>query len=229
MERFEKIVLNIPHASLQNYHKGWSGSATFFNDIKDLTDWHTDIIFETDKATVFIFPYSRFYVDVERLPDDPLEKDGQGILYTKYKGHTRMFDKGEKAYLTSLYTNYRSEIARELDEHTILIDCHSFSDDTAHDIDVCIGYNDDESKPDDETIGMIVGEFAEKGYTAGINVPYSNSITPKERLNYKSVMIELNKRIYMDETTLLLNHDNYKKVMYCLDKIYDKLLGILVA
>ncbi len=44
--------------------------------------------------------------------------------------------------------------------------------------------------------------FDRAGFKVGLNKPYSNSITPKKPIDYKSLMIEVNKRCYMNEGTL---------------------------
>lgn len=232
MEKFKKIILNIPHSSIVNYDYGWNGRQNFFNETKDLVDWHTDIIFncnsdlEMKKLVVpIVFPYSRFYIDFERLVNDPMESIGQGILYTEYKGHKRTIDVFTKEYLLSLYEAHRKRFDAELLNGTILVDCHSFSDDGSG-IDVCIGFNEDESKPTNETIEAIEKCFTEKGYVVALNKPFSNSITPKSPIDYKSVMIEINKKTYMDEKTLLLHNDNYKKIEYCINKVYKALLRL---
>ena len=66
--------------------------------------------------------------------------------------------------------------------------------------------------------------FSSHGYKVGINDPYSNSITPKSKFDYKSVMIEVNKRCYMDENTLALNADYYK-IGNLIQKMYRHFLG----
>ena len=43
-----------------------------------------------------------------------------------------------------------------------------------------------------------------------MNKPYSNSITPPKEFHYKSIMIEVNKRIYMNEKTLSLTNETLK-------------------
>jgi hypothetical protein len=42
------------------------------------------------------FPWSRFFCDVERLENDPLEKSGQGIVYTSFEGINRNLTVQEK-------------------------------------------------------------------------------------------------------------------------------------
>jgi len=93
----------------------------------------------------------------------------------------------------------------------LLIDCHSFSSlpnllnaNPPQDIDICIGFNEDETKPSKVVIGNIQNYFISKGYRVGINNPFSNSKTfdvPGGN-KYHSVMIEVNKQLYMNEETL---------------------------
>ena len=92
--------------------------------------------------------------------------------------------------------------------HTLLIDCHSFSsipnllNSNPPDIDICIGYNDDDTCPNKVVIGNIVHYFESLGYKVGMNEPFSNSKTFSVPIKYHSAMIEVNKRLYMDELTL---------------------------
>jgi N-formylglutamate amidohydrolase len=73
---------------------------------------------------------------------------------------------------------------------------------TPPDIDICIGFNEDETRPDPSVIGNIVGYFKSLGYKVGINEPFSNSKTFDVPIRYHSLMIEVNKRLYMNERTL---------------------------
>lgn len=65
---FNKIVLNIPHASVEGlYDKKlsfWQPTVSFINDcVYKLTDWHTDYLFVEDSSTItpIRFPYSRLH------------------------------------------------------------------------------------------------------------------------------------------------------------------------
>jgi N-formylglutamate amidohydrolase len=73
---------------------------------------------------------------------------------------------------------------------------------TPKDIDICIGYNDDETCPEKWLVGRIVQHFESLGYIVGINEPFSNSKTFDVPVVYHSIMIEINKRLYMNEETL---------------------------
>ena len=43
-----------------------------------LTDTDIDYLFAHEFHTIITFPFSRFVCDVERLPYDPMEEEGQG-------------------------------------------------------------------------------------------------------------------------------------------------------
>ena len=222
MKKFEKILTHIPHSSLANYYKGWIGGFNMFPVVKAYTDWHTDLLFSTKNPNVesMVFPYSRFYLDVERLIDDPLEKIGQGRIYTEFNGFERKVSDTEVLDLERMYFDWWSGCNDKADENTLVIDCHAFTNSIAPDVDVCVGFNDDSSRPDDDMLWFITDSFREMGFNVVCNKPYSNSITFNSR--HKSVMIELNKSIYMNEDTLELKISAYK-VKNIIEQIYDKL------
>lgn len=220
MEKFDKIVLNIPHSSaLLPCESGWGDLLGVSREIRKWTDWHTSILFNPNRSLKrrvipVVFQYSRFFVDVERLIDDALNDKGQGIVYTEFNGIKRNLTDEDKKMLMNIYsrhihTLYLNMLSSAFSKDCLLIDCHSFPSELS-DVDICIGYNEDESKPDDEVIEFIKGKFERNEYKVRINEPYSNSLTPRKPINYKSVMIEVNKRCYMDERTLELNTDYYK-------------------
>jgi N-formylglutamate amidohydrolase len=91
-------------------------------------------------------------------------------------------------------------------------------------VDICIGFNDDWSKPDDEVINFIRDTFENEGYRVGINKPYSNSITPRSVYDYKSIMIEVNKNMYMHEDTLEIKTVGFNTINSLLHNIYKQLL-----
>ena len=123
-----------------------------------------------------------------------------------------------------LRNEYLDKLKSYIKENTILIDCHSFSNNIPDAPDICIGYNNDESYS-----GLIINEltrsFEDSGYSIKYNFPYTNSLYPKMPFVYKSVMIEVNKRIYMDEDTITLNTNPRQWMRWygCLSKIYNNL------
>lgn len=222
------ITLNIPHSSINGFSDGWSSYSTLFKDVKRLTDWHTDVLFKPEScigAIPIVFPYSRFKVDVERLVNDPLESSGQGILYTSSpSGCERTLTDAQRKQLMELYDLHHDLISRSVEDGSMLIDCHSFSNSTCDTIDVCIGYNEDETKPTQEIIDMVIDEFSRyvNRSRIAINKPFSNSIVAHNGKKHMSMMIELNKSLYMDENTLELNQSWYK-YNSVLNSIYKKI------
>jgi N-formylglutamate amidohydrolase len=237
MEKFKKIVLNIPHSAVLNgvFDKelgGWGYNYHFINEsLLEHCDLFTDFLFSYDNPKVVnkIANLSRFVVDMERLENDPLEKVGQGIVYTEYDSFKRRdLSVEEREELMSLWRVYNTELLKEVFPNNLLIDCHSFSSRIASGIDVCIGLNNDFSRPSDETIKHIVSLFEKSGYKVEINNPFSNSITPFNGIKggYKSFMVEVNKKTYMDEETHTIKGDtsHAPRMRKTLLELYDSLL-----
>ena len=169
------------------------------------------------------FGFSRFYCDAERLENDPLEAKGQGFAYTDFNGCRRELTIEEKECLHRKWALHQDRLKSELKDNTVLIDCHSFPSDLS-DIDVCIGFNEDAHKPSDELIRTVVSHFEGYGYKVGINEPYANSISPESESGYVAFMVELNKRIYLDEKTNEMKPYAYK-INHILNYLYEKILG----
>jgi N-formylglutamate amidohydrolase len=117
------------------------------------------------------------------------------------------------------------------------IDGHSFSKELVNIIkktdkndypDFCIGY--EKEFCDQKIIDVIVQAITEKGYTYAINYPYAGSIVPnkyykEKNNNVKSVMIEVNKEMYMDTKTCRKN-DKFDLVKQLLSEIITKIKDI---
>jgi len=134
-----------------------------------------------------------------------LEAEGQGILYKQFDGYTRMIPPKYEEHLLNLWHNHQKQLRHNLCSDALLLDCHSFPSELS-DVDICIGYNEDWSKPSKETIELAVNLFEDYGYKVGINEPYSNSETPDCSFTYQSMMLEVNKKVYMEDGTLYLQH-----------------------
>lgn len=221
MEKFDKIIAHVPHSSLNNSSLGWGVTKQMTKYIKDLTDWHVEKLFSTSnqKVEVLVFPFSRFYVDVERLIDDPLEAEGHGIIYTRHHEFSRTISDEARKHLMSLYSDWLSLCRSKLKDNTLVIDCHSFSS-SSKDVDVCIGFNDDESKPSDEVLEFVKNKFEAIGLNVKFNEPYSNSIVFG---HHKSMMIEIRKDTYMDEETTDLKDPMYYRIFDVIQTIYNEL------
>lgn len=208
---FDNIVLSIPHASIDGLGTTiWDNKEAILSEVRRWTDWYTDYIFIPEireEIKVITADYSRFVVDIKRLPDDPSEKDGQGVIYAEFNNIHRFIEEKERLDLVSYYYSYINKLKEMLNEHSLLIDCHSFPSDIS-DVDICIGYNDDGwSKPTDFVIELVSKFFNSHGYKVGVNSPYAESISPTTGFVYSSLMIDVNKRTYLDEQTLKLNNN----------------------
>lgn len=226
----EKIVLNIPHSSVNgifdSYGK-WPRNPHFINDcVNKWTDWYTDFLFATtnDKVTAVIFPLSRFVCDVERLDNDPLEQEGQGILYRHFGGYSRgMLSSTESKHLLDLRNDHLDKLKKHLTPDAVLINCHSFPA-GLHDCDICIGFNDDQSF-DQALVNLVRRKFEEMHYKVSLATPNSNSITPSAGFTYRSLMIEVNKRVYMEKSGMLNpNSRQWMRWFGCMNRIYDSIL-----
>ena len=239
---YEGILLHIPHSSTSFPSESTHSFMDLDEEEKLLIDYYTDELFvlreqERNICSV-VFPYCRLYCDVERLVNDPLEDIGLGISYRRTVDSNylpfeeRSFSKLNEAF--KYYADFHADVSKKIVEMTymnkiLLINCHSFSahpnllNPTPPDIDICIGYNDDETRPYTKTIDNIVQYFKSLGYKVGINEPFSNSKTFPVPVKYHSVMIEVNKRLYMNERTLD-KIDSFYKLKHDIQSLYNLLL-----
>lgn len=218
------IALNIPHCSNNILYDEWDNMKELNRHMDIWTDWYTDALFiPNDSGNIkwIAGKYSRFTVDYERLLDDPLESVGQGILYKKYGNCNRTLSEELKSMLMEEYHRYISELKSLLTPGCLLIDCHSFPDIYENAPDICIGYNDDWSYPSDDIISEVEHIFNESGYNTRLNNPYSNSISPDTGFQYKSIMIEVNKRCYLDEN-LCIKTELFRRLKETISMIYKR-------
>ena len=199
-----RIVLNIPHACpvFPFGTGGWEEG--ILKELGRWTDWYTDWLFASASRLDFrispvVYPFSRFFCDVERLVDDPLESVGQGIIYKRFGKLKRSVPEQEETFAMRSYHEHHDSLRRAITgEDTLLVDCHSFPADLS-DVEVCIGVNDDWSRPDGGLLDRVLGRFRDRGYRTEVNNPYSNSVTPSCGFRYRSLMIEVNKGVYLNQ------------------------------
>ncbi len=219
------IIKHIPHASLDfpsNYDLE-ELYLTFGLDYKiqnyKLSDLFIDDLFSDIKGVEIKAKYSRLYCDVDRYKDDnnePMAKIGQGYIYNKniFNGEDYIRKPDELENINSYYDNHHKTLTNETKKilskgkKVLILDLHSFSDEQAKLIskkepfpDICIGLNDN-TNYDQRILNTIIKIIKDKGYSYQINYPYTGSIIPngltkKELENVYSIMIEVNKRIYL--------------------------------
>jgi N-formylglutamate deformylase len=189
-----------------------------------ITDAFTDELFSWQEATVLRFSISRLLVDVERFPNDaeePMSKVGMGMIYTRTasgRNLKRTLQPQETRGLVSLYyeTHHQAlltEVKLELAGcgNALIVDCHSFPshplqcdmDQSVPRPDFCIG-TDSFHTP--KTLAQtIMLNLKKTGYSVGMNRPYEGTLVPhafyKKERRVASIMIEINRRLYMDEKT----------------------------
>lgn len=191
-----------------------------------LTDWFTEDLYapivECGGSAV-VFNLSRFIVDPERFEDDSQEimaQRGMGVIYrstTDQKPLRRELTAEERAELIGYY-HYHHQLLTEMTEKIrarfgfcILIDCHSYPEHalkyemypTASRPQICIG-TDSFHTPTHIT-SLVEGLVRNAGLTVGLDQPFTGTLVPmkfyKKDANVISFMLEINRAIYMNEST----------------------------
>ena len=230
----KKLVLHIPHSSteiplLDGYV---SSHDEIQQEIIKLTDWYTDDLFDSEVDDKIVTPFSRIFCDVERFADDELEvmsKFGMGVLYEKFDdGNILRIVSPElkQDVLKSYYWAHHAILSKvvktslEQTKSCLILDCHSFPSSP-----LTRAIVQDEIRPDFNigtdsyhTPKYIIDEsrnyFETKGYTLGIDTPYSGSIVPMEYYQkdkrVTSIMLEVNRGLYLKENSNEKS-ENYNK------------------
>jgi N-formylglutamate deformylase len=227
------VVLHLPHDSTlipdSVRDQFLLDDAELMRELDRMTDHMTCRLFigSQTAATVVRSPVSRLVVDVERFPDDdqePMAERGMGAIYTATSDLSTLRRPLSQAERTELMNTYywphhdalAQAVSAAVDQfgRCLIIDCHSFSSQA-------LPYemsNEDEDRPD-ICIGTdpihtpkiladaFVREFQQAGYKVSLNSPFSGAMVPatvsKENVKVSSVMVEVNRGIYLDETETL--------------------------
>jgi len=213
------MILHIPHSSTNIQDYKFKNST---RELERMSDHFTDELYQNKQATNIIFELSRLICDVERFADDAQEsmsQFGMGVCYTKDTEGEKLRDFTQKEREEILQNYYyphhkRLELAvdKELKENgsALIIDCHSFPEEAYHfnsDFgkkrpDICIGTDAFHSPK--ELVKKIEKYFSAKGYKTSVDNPYSGTMVPlkhyKKDANVHSIMIEINRKLYMDDS-----------------------------
>lgn len=217
------ILLHIPHSSL---HFPKDMRDDYFLSKKEL-DKESKIITDMYTYELFKKPFkkyggikldvNRLFLDVERFKDDKMElmsKIGMGALYTKTAALKPLRSLKYKEKILNIYDKYHKALDNLVEEKLkingkcLIVDCHSFPSvprafmlDTRANCDICIGY--EKFHYDKKVTQFSKKYFTKEGYKVYLNKPYSGSIVSNKHYNkdpnVKSIMFELNRRIYMDD------------------------------
>src|SRR3990167_5447741 len=134
------MILHIPHSSTRLPEDFTVSDETDLQqELRRMTDWFTDELFDVDEATKIIFPYSRLYCDVERFREDEDEfmaKKGMGVCYVTNSFGKKLRDvtENEKELIKSNFydkhhADFLCSVENELrlNAKALIVDCHSFS------------------------------------------------------------------------------------------------------
>lgn len=189
-----------------------------------MTDAYTDELFPVTQVEAgrVVFPLSRLVCDVERFPsdeDEPMASRGMGVIYTRTSMCRTLRAPPAPAIRQSLlerwYWSHHSKLERMVSDVVarlracLIVDCHSFPsvalpyelDQTGERADFCIGTDPFHTPP--SVRGAIVAAVEGAGYSVTVDAPFAGALVPlgSYRTDHRiwSVMIEVNRRLYMDE------------------------------
>jgi len=228
------VVLHIPHASRlvppEERQAIGLDDAELNNELLRMTDTYTDELFPVTRVEAgrVVFPLSRLICDVERFPsddDEPMAARGMGVIYTRTSTRhilrARPDPATRHALLERWYWPHHSKLERMVHDVVarlgacLIVDCHSFPsialpyelDQTAQRADFCIGTDPFHTPP--SVRDALVAAVKEAGYSVTIDTPFAGALVPlasyRADRRIWSVMIEVNRRLYMDEHSGLKN------------------------
>ncbi len=233
------MILHIPHASKEiPYGFIDDYNVTNLNITNNfLVDHFTDELF-VHKCETIIAKYNRAWCDVEKYTDDSLEQ-GFGYIYTKdvFGDDLRTISSKTKNIIDNYYNKHHQQLISSCEQHqtlfdtTIIVDCHSFYPYiidkfdrplvNKFNIDICLGYN--KNTPLD-LIASLTKICEHNGLNVGYNTPYSGAILPSRYTNSTevfSVMIEVNKKLYMRPPYFYTKNQNFNKTKEIIDQLLD--------
>jgi N-formylglutamate amidohydrolase len=222
------LILHIPHSSrlipAEERAQLAPDDRTLALEVLRMTDAFTDHLFaETPfEAARVVFPVSRLVCDVERFPDDaeePMAARGMGAIYVKTSDGGRLREHLTPAERVRLverwYRPHHQKLTQAVDDAIgeqngcTIVDCHSFPsrplphepDQDPDRPDICIGTDPwhTPARLRDE----LVAAASAAGFSVLIDRPFAGALVPAKHYrcepNVKAIMIEINRRLYMDE------------------------------
>jgi N-formylglutamate deformylase len=217
------LILHIPHSSDKiPMDKGFVVDEKILaQEIIKLTDWYTDDLFLFEDSIIVQADFSRIFCDTERFSNDSQEvmaKYGMGVLYEKSDDGSVIREVNTKLredILNNYYWPHHNKLNQAVNDQLIsngralIVDCHSFpSDPLIRDL------SQDENRPDfnigtdsfhtpNDLIEISKYFFKEKGYSLGVDRPYSGTMVPinhyQKTKNVSSIMLEINRALYLNE------------------------------
>lgn len=221
------VLLHIPHSSTEIPADVRAGilldDEELAREILTIADLYTGELFELASASRVRNQWCRLVFDPERFRDDREESmaaHGMGAIYvrTVHGKPLRNLDfAAREAMMRRFYDPYHAvlenEVSRILERYgtCLIVDCHSFTsralpfeaDQVSPRPDICIGTNDFHTP---EALPRRIEELCDaRGLAARRDWPFAGTLTPmryyRKESRVRSVMIEVNRRLYMEEAT----------------------------
>jgi len=224
------IVIHVPHSS-KTIPDDVSdlfvlNDAEFEGELLRMTDWYVDELFAlpATKATAVTYRVSRLVCDPERFEDDaeePMAERGMGVIYTSTNDGRKLRSKPKPAERKSLLARYyrphhdrlTAAVAEVLaaEGKCLIVDAHSFpSRPLPHELDqrldrpaICIGTDKYHTPP---WLRRPAFDASSARFdTVAFDRPFAGTLVPmayyRRDRRVHSIMIEVNRGLYMDEAT----------------------------
>lgn len=224
------VVAHVPHSSTvipgQIRAEILLDDVALAKELVRLTDSHTDRLFSwllDNSATMFVNRLSRLVFDPERFVGDaiePMESVGQGVVYTRTTAGDPLqvlSAEDRSRRIETLYEPYHAALSALVADvvgefgHCLILDCHSFptvplpseTDQSQPRPDICIGRDPFHTPP--ALADALRAALMVEGFDVRFDAPFSGTLVPlrfyqRDRA-VSSVMIEVRRGLYCDETT----------------------------
>jgi N-formylglutamate amidohydrolase len=239
------VILHAPHGGrhIPPEHVGsYLISLAALEAEKDaMTDHFTDtLVSAVTGASAVINGMSRFAVDVERFPDESEEMNavGMGVLYThgSRRQEIRRVTAADEAPLLAFFDEYSRRFTELVDStlavhgRAVIIDVHSYPErELPYELHgggprapLCIG-----SEPfhaPDAFLRAVTESFDHLESRA--NTPFAGSYVPLKHYStdarVSSVMLEIRRDVYLDETTVALKPAGFRGLQEALQRLVNR-------
>ena len=226
MGNVKPIVVHIPHSSTvipDIFREDLKlNEEALRNELLCMTDWYTEELFSCEGCETVVHRYSRIVCDPERFLDPEKEcmwQQGMGMYYTRASDGQRIkpspltSQNGLRHYGLALeiyqkhHETLRQAVDRQLEQYgsALVIDGHSFSSKR-------LPYEKAGRTTPEELLAEAMEYFTQKGLCVAVNTPFAGTMVPEPFYSQRdrrvrSLMIEVNRRLYMNEVTGEKNGD----------------------
>lgn len=237
----ESCIFNIPHSSVVI---PFDTTHNLTSEILERTDWEVEKIFDIPKSTRIVANFSRVFCDVdvdfpmhwEISAVDPTSYVKKGIEYTRNVDGKQMKVDDHIQYIhENYYKPYYKEFTEMVDEKLMkisgdvhIINCHTFPDEgwekrrDENSPDICL--STDKFHTPEYLLRKIKNFFESEGLEVLVNSPFSGTKVPdkffERNLKVKSIRIEINRKLYMDEKTKQVNLEKVVWLNQMINKLF---------